>query len=163
MLFRTSGATPRSYVFPPKNNYVFQEEATHLATSFFLCLPRHGDALRAKPEGHHAWTNSHARTTVLAFKRQGLPTRSAGPTRTMVPRREPPYQTRPLGTTPTSAAGFRRWSTHSPRTSVPATPPSGDPFQITPEGLSGVARRARTNYGGEPQGKSLSPSPVGLG
>ena len=42
-------------------------------------------------------------------------------------------------------------------------PPSEDPSQVTPKGLSGVVRRARTYRGGWPRGKSLSPSPVGHG
>ena len=83
----------------------------------------------------------------IPMQRTKVP-RGPQPPRTKVPSREPPYRTRPPGSSPTSAAGLRLWSSPPPEDFNSRDPPSGDPSQVTPKGLSGAVRRARTYRGG---------------
>ena len=83
----------------------------------------------------------------IPMQRTKVP-RGPQPPRTKVPSREPPYRTRPPGSTPTSAAGLRLWRIPPPEDFSSPDPPSEDPSQVTPKGLSRVERLALTYRGG---------------
>ena len=98
--------------------------------SFFLFARDTCHSLRAEARGC-ARTGEFPCTDHGACQKKtvGCRHRVPAPPATMVPSREPPYRTRPPGTTPTSAAGLRQWKTPLPEDFSSRNPPSGDPLK----------------------------------